>query len=396
MAVDAAGARPTPSGRPTTYRLLRRLLVRTVATPMLALLVFGAVLYLVDEIQGARSDLDAAASAIAREIESYLDQHAGAVGFTARRAAGADEPELQALVDDLRTAAPGFRTTFAADRSGEVVAASPDLARGGGSLAGSGASVAERTYFLAARDERRLHVSRALRGRGFGEDPIVAMAAPVVVDGAVTHVVEGSFDLSRFGRLAESVAGEEGIRVLVRDGDGRLVHDTAGALETLSTAGLADPGLAASARVPELDWSVRAVRWRVDVVGDAIPFLVAAGLLVVLGVGTAIVLASSASRRLLRPLDHLAAGADRLQLGEELELRIAPDAPAEFAALGGRLEETSRRLARSLSGLIPICASCKKVRIEDDDWVQVEAYVRDRSDADFSHGICPECAERYE
>lgn len=46
---------------------------------------------------------------------------------------------------------------------------------------------------------------------------------------------------------------------------------------------------------------------------------------------------------------------------------------------------------RTLSGLIPICPSCKKVRHDDGYWEQVEGYVRDRSDADFSHGICPAC-----
>ncbi len=47
-----------------------------------------------------------------------------------------------------------------------------------------------------------------------------------------------------------------------------------------------------------------------------------------------------------------------------------------------------------LEGILPICASCKKIRDEKDNWQQIEAYVRDRSDAEFSHGICPECAEK--
>lgn len=46
-----------------------------------------------------------------------------------------------------------------------------------------------------------------------------------------------------------------------------------------------------------------------------------------------------------------------------------------------------------LSGLLPICASCKKVRDDKGYWNQIEVYIRDRSEADFSHGICPECAK---
>jgi hypothetical protein len=47
-----------------------------------------------------------------------------------------------------------------------------------------------------------------------------------------------------------------------------------------------------------------------------------------------------------------------------------------------------------LSGLLPICASCKKIRDENDNWTQIEQYIRARSEAEFSHGICPECARK--
>ena len=49
---------------------------------------------------------------------------------------------------------------------------------------------------------------------------------------------------------------------------------------------------------------------------------------------------------------------------------------------------------RTLSGLLPICASCKKIRDEKGLWHEVEHYVRDHSEADFSHGICPDCAAK--
>lgn len=56
------------------------------------------------------------------------------------------------------------------------------------------------------------------------------------------------------------------------------------------------------------------------------------------------------------------------------------------------LEEALGKV-RVLSGLIPICANCKKVRDDQGYWTQVEVYIRDHSDADFSHGICPDCLE---
>lgn len=47
-----------------------------------------------------------------------------------------------------------------------------------------------------------------------------------------------------------------------------------------------------------------------------------------------------------------------------------------------------------LSGLLPICASCKKIRDDKGYWTQVESYISDHSDARFSHGLCPECADK--
>jgi PAS domain S-box-containing protein len=47
-----------------------------------------------------------------------------------------------------------------------------------------------------------------------------------------------------------------------------------------------------------------------------------------------------------------------------------------------------------LSGLLPICSSCKKIRDDQGYWNQIESYIKEHSEAEFSHGICPECAKR--
>jgi hypothetical protein len=50
---------------------------------------------------------------------------------------------------------------------------------------------------------------------------------------------------------------------------------------------------------------------------------------------------------------------------------------------------------KTLSGLLPICASCKRIRDDGGDWNQIEEYVRDHSAAQFSHGMCPECVRKW-
>lgn len=49
---------------------------------------------------------------------------------------------------------------------------------------------------------------------------------------------------------------------------------------------------------------------------------------------------------------------------------------------------------KTLQGIIPICAHCKKIRNDQGYWQQVESYIKEHSDADFSHGICPDCADK--
>jgi hypothetical protein len=59
-----------------------------------------------------------------------------------------------------------------------------------------------------------------------------------------------------------------------------------------------------------------------------------------------------------------------------------------------RLEEATSDVARELKtlrGIIPICSHCRKLRTEVGDWQQLERYFKDRSEALFSHGICPDC-----
>jgi len=60
------------------------------------------------------------------------------------------------------------------------------------------------------------------------------------------------------------------------------------------------------------------------------------------------------------------------------------------------IEELQQALdqVKTLSGLLPMCSSCKKIRDDKGYWNQVEVYICDHSDAMVSHGLCPECAQK--
>ncbi|OGQ99586.1 MAG: hypothetical protein A2521_16975 [Deltaproteobacteria bacterium RIFOXYD12_FULL_57_12] len=60
------------------------------------------------------------------------------------------------------------------------------------------------------------------------------------------------------------------------------------------------------------------------------------------------------------------------------------------------IAELQKALAevKTLSGFLPICAACKKIRDDKGYWNQIESYIRDHTDAEFSHGICPDCVKK--
>ncbi len=83
------------------------------------------------------------------------------------------------------------------------------------------------------------------------------------------------------------------------------------------------------------------------------------------------------------------------------ELRARVQVGARVLQLQGALAQRVRQLEEALSrvkqlqGLLPICSYCKKIRDDRNYWQQVEGYISEHSEAQFSHGICPECYARY-
>ena len=75
---------------------------------------------------------------------------------------------------------------------------------------------------------------------------------------------------------------------------------------------------------------------------------------------------------------------------KEKEAEIYRLRNVELSSMNDELRDALAHV-KTLQGMLPICASCKKVRDDDGYWQQIESYVSDHSDAKFSHGLCPEC-----
>jgi hypothetical protein len=59
----------------------------------------------------------------------------------------------------------------------------------------------------------------------------------------------------------------------------------------------------------------------------------------------------------------------------------------------GELTEALAKI-KTLSGLLPICSSCKKIRDDGGYWQKIEFYISEHTQAEFTHGICPDCLTR--
>lgn len=86
----------------------------------------------------------------------------------------------------------------------------------------------------------------------------------------------------------------------------------------------------------------------------------------------------------VKPFDH-----EELRARVQVGMRVA----SLQERLADRVAELQSALSRvkTLTGLLPICSYCKRIRSDQDYWEQVDAYITQHSDAQFSHGICPNC-----
>jgi len=77
-------------------------------------------------------------------------------------------------------------------------------------------------------------------------------------------------------------------------------------------------------------------------------------------------------------------------VGHALDVTEQKTAERELQLTLGRLQQALAEV-KTLTGLLPICSWCKKIRTKAGDWSELESYVTKHSDASFSHGICPDC-----
>jgi diguanylate cyclase (GGDEF)-like protein len=205
---------------PLRYQLFRVLLVAVLAPALILAALQTAFEYRQVE-RDQRDRLRLSVRLTATSIDQFVQSHLAAVALTAAGASRTGEPPDLA---GMRALFPSFVTALATDAEGRIVQVEPASRAAGAPLR----SVADREYFSVPARDGQPYVSNAFVGRGLGSDALVAVSAPMRVDGAFAGVVEGSIKVDTFTALRSSALRSRGQEMLLVDRAGRVIHASAG------------------------------------------------------------------------------------------------------------------------------------------------------------------------
>lgn len=414
----------TPPAAPRRRSLRAQLsvtLALAVGLPLLAAGGLGAWLLAGHEAEAAEQGLTNIAAAVARRVETHVRDRLTVVREAAGHAEEAgrlDGALMGGVLARIHALHPDFLTMLAADAEGWILVVSPASDPDGRPRLAVPQSVADREYFAEPMRTGLPHVSGVFRGRGLGNDPIVGVSAPVLVNGRRLGVVEGSLDLARLP-LLEGLRAPAPFDVVLLDGDERIIWSTPGAayqpLDRPAPGVLGalrrhaggtgvdrfrrdgEEFLAAVTSLEEGGWHVVIQARTAEIGKGARRFLATVVVVLLAGVAVALALALALARRATAPLEQLGRSVGAFLSGEATApLRLEPGAPREVAELVEGYEELQRRVGHTLSGLLPVCAWCRRIRDDQARWHPLERYVEARFDAAVTHCLCPECERRMD
>lgn len=367
MRATATGGAP-PQRVTSLRRAYGRLLLVSSTLPA----VVFAVVMLADHHAGEKrvlaERLASSAVVTGNGIDKIVQGHLASVALLAD-IRSTSTPDWPADLAALRARHPGLTTALAADRDGQLLALAPAsrLPRG------ESPNVADRDYFRHPAHDLQPYVSNAFRGRGVGTEPLVAVSAPLLRDGAFDGVVEGSI-------RADALIHEQG-RAYVRGGyelalfdrSGRVIFATPGyGLEFVqhvdldarfgppSSAGLAQPrdalfadgagGLVARAPMRS-GWTLVLAAHDAELISGLANrgwILLITLLLVTMG----ILLASWwQMRQLAGGTRGLLRAMSRLGPGERLSARTLARMPVELAPVAQAIDALAVRLDEAYAGM---------------------------------------------
>ena len=318
------------------------------------------------EESALRSQIQAVVETTNMEVDDYVRRHQDAV-LSLARAVPAHQSVgpylLQRLIVDTHSINTGFITMLVSDKNGNVIASSPPL-RGSH-------RVSDRDYFLKSMQMAVPYVSKVFLGRGFGQDPIVAISAAYRgSDGTSLGIVEGSLDLRQFRRFETMHRNLPLTGVLIADQYGRVLYaspeyhyrpleqalltpepnEMSGRSLLERSPTVREPGYLTGSVVSSLTgWHVLARQSLVPLQQTTEAYYLGT-LLWLAGAGTlAYLLANVIARRITSPIEELVQSLQHFRVGEEWKppLGSSYSIPRELLGIQDYLGALAARLAES-------------------------------------------------
>lgn len=389
-----------------------------VAIPLTFLSYFHLAEHDREQRKLAGGRLHEAASGISASVDDYIARHRAAVGNIAGALeAGArfDQTFLRATLQRTRAHHGGFITMLIADETGRIIAADPEKAPDSPSVIGN--SVADRAYLQEAIRLEQPYVSTAFAGRGFGGDPIVAVSRSFRGPGGRLYVLEGSLDLTKFRMFETRYATLENSPLIIADTAYHVVYASPQlgepVLKDISQSPITQMGrhhagaifeiadtrgrmLMAHTTTEVAGWHVYIGQPLAVIERERSHYLRLTLLVALVALLAALGLAQWLSVMVSRPVEHLVhALHEFFASGTPEPVRLPRFVPIEIRALSDAYDDMSARLTKVLSGLLPICAWCKKIRNDQQEWEPMEAYITRETEAKPTHGMCPDCARKH-
>lgn len=372
---------------PRRHSLRRQLFSAFLLAIALSVFLLGAVrlLFLFFEtVEHRRIQLTESTEAIAELVSSYLDGHQRGIADLAAAVEEVGEGNRISLERHLQAfhrRTPELLTLVVTDARGDLIASERQLSLGGGPLPDARRlNVADREYFRQPRATGQPYLSDGFLGRGFGRDPIVAIAAPWRSrDGSFGGVVEGSLDLARLGEVGAIFARIPAVEIFVVDRRGRLLWTGPVRRGEPLALVLADDAGARLAGGPErrmllgrsaidgTGWAVVVQQPMREIYRSLLPQVWITLSWMIVGFIPAALFAHYLSRHITRPLEELSAGLDQVELGAALPALppLRPNDPGEVATIVHATGRLLDRLQTSYADLSRVLAE-REATIEEE------------------------------
>lgn len=372
---------------------LFRVFMLVAALPLLFLSFMHGQAFTKRQFATADARLHRAGASIAKELELFLDLHVRAIKTLANevmRSPNRPGTSITQLLASYRSQYPGFKTMIAADSLGNIVAAHPETTLDGSKpILDLRENISDREYFQQAKKTGRSFISNVFKGRGFGNDPIIAISAPLIEPrGRFVGIVEGSLTLDRFLQFEQHLTALAETELIIIDRVQNVVYASEGSiyafLQNLSHSSLiaslnnAQPGLypgtfhyqimpsdssykrylVSHSEIPSVGWRIFVQQPTARIQADIEKFYKLSSFWFFIAIALALAMAGVSAHTITAPLRWLVMLIQSYRIGDKRpeDLESHPEFPKEvnhllttFNDLTGRLNNSYRQLQRTIA-----------------------------------------------